>query len=114
MYTRKTGVEGEEIGRKYLEERGYVLIEKNYRCKWGEIDLVMKKDEELVFCEVKYRKNSKFGMPQESVGFRKQQRIMKSISCFLKERSFCGKWRIDVLGILGVRDRSFFHIKSAF
>ena len=95
------GQQAEDIALKFLQTKGMRLIARNYRCKLGEIDLVMQDDAALVFIEVRYRKQSNFGDGAESVDFRKQQKIIRSAEHFLQQhrqysQSPC---RIDVISI---------------
>ena len=87
MLERKaTGYYGEEIAKKALEKRGYRLVVKNYTIRGGEIDLIMEKGDELVFVEVKTRRNDLFGSPLESITPQKKKRILRAANVFL-----CGK-----------------------
>ena len=70
---RQIGTEKEKLAGAYLEQNGYEIIEYNFRCKQGEIDIVAKDGEYLVFCEVKYRSNIKKGTPFEAVDYKKQR-----------------------------------------
>ena len=67
MKRRDTGRLGEKIARDFLEKRGYIIIEKNFRTSAGEIDLIARKGEYLVFIEVRTKKSLSFGSPEESV-----------------------------------------------
>ncbi|MEJ2181576.1 MAG: YraN family protein, partial [Gammaproteobacteria bacterium] len=69
------GQNAEDLALQFLQSKGMQLIERNYRCKMGEIDLIMRHDAGLVFAEVRYRKHSKFGSGAETVIQRKQQKI---------------------------------------
>ncbi|MDE6203628.1 MAG: YraN family protein [Lachnospiraceae bacterium] len=75
MNKRETGMKYEEHAAAYLITRGLVLLERNFRCRQGEVDLIGIHEECLVFAEVKYRKNAKSGMPEEAVDIKKQARI---------------------------------------
>ena len=77
MNKREKGTEYEAVAAKYLEGCGYEIISLNYRCRVGEIDIIAKDEEYLVFVEVKYRKNERMGSPFDAVDFRKQQKIIK-------------------------------------
>lgn len=63
---------------EFLKNQGYEILDRNFRCKFGEIDIVAKEQEYLVFVEVKHRKNYRFGYPQEAVDRRKQHKIRKT------------------------------------
>lgn len=75
MDNRKTGKKYEEQAALYLKKYGFVLLERNFRCRQGEIDLVGIHNGCLVFVEVKYRNNHKSGIPEEAVGRAKQLKI---------------------------------------
>lgn len=75
MNKREKGKEQEEQAARYLAEHGFVLLEKNFRSRQGEVDLVGLHENCLVFVEVKYRKNASSGLPEEAVGSLKQSRI---------------------------------------
>lgn len=74
---------GEDIGAKYLEQIGYKIIERNFNCRQGEIDIIAKDKDELVFIEVKTRSSLFFGKPKEAVNFYKQKHILKSTRYYL-------------------------------
>lgn len=82
--SRKTGAEYEKKAAQYLQTLGYEVIERNFRCRQGEIDLIAKDGEYLVFIEVKYRKDARLGEPLEAVDYRKRRRISETASyyCF--------------------------------
>ena len=71
-YNIVVGIKGEEISAEYLIKKGYSILEKNYRSKYGEIDLITLDDKEIVFIEVKTRTNLKYGMPCEAVNNKKK------------------------------------------
>ena len=72
---RAVGGEKEFLAAEYLKQQGYVILDMNYRCRQGEVDIVARDGAYLVFVEVKYRKSAVCGAPAEAVDFRKQQRI---------------------------------------
>ncbi|MCL6628515.1 MAG: YraN family protein, partial [Armatimonadetes bacterium] len=72
------GTQGEILAAKHLESLGYEIIERNYRSQFGEIDIVASQNGDLVFVEVKTRRNAKFGYPSESVNLKKQQKIIRT------------------------------------
>lgn len=78
------GDTGEREAEKALTEAGLYTVAKNYRCKGGELDLVMLDQQQLVFVEVRVRKNDRFGTAEESIGFHKQQRIKLAAMHFLQ------------------------------
>ncbi|NKB34163.1 MAG: YraN family protein [Pseudomonadales bacterium] len=100
--TRLSGYLQETKALRFLQKNGYRCVDRNFSCKFGEIDLiVIKPDEILVFVEVRYRKNNAFGTPAETVSNRKQARLRKTASCFLqKHKAFATlPCRFDVIAI---------------
>ena len=97
----------------FLKQQGYDVLEQNFYTKVGEIDIIAKEDQTLVFVEVKYRKDDKKGYPAQAVDQRKQQKIRKSAMIYLKKNhlSFEQPIRFDVVEILGKKIRV---IKHAF
>jgi putative endonuclease len=83
------GERGEMIAWGYLHRQGYKLVEKNFRCKLGEIDVIAEKKSRIVFIEVKTRSSHDFGRPEESVGILKQRKIGRLAEWYLKEK----KWQ---------------------
>lgn len=74
---RQIGSRYEEKAKAYLESLGFLILEQNFRCRWGEIDLIGREDGYLVFIEVKHRKDTRCGYPEEAVHRRKQQTISR-------------------------------------
>lgn len=101
--TRAVGTDYEKQAAEYLETRGYHILEKNFRCRMGEIDLIAEEDGYLVFIEVKYRAGTQMGEPQEAVNFRKQQKISRAASyyCLRYKISPQKPCRFDVIACMG-------------
>lgn len=99
--TTKTGRFGEEIAKKYLENKGYWVISKNYHIRGGEIDLVMQKDGIIVFVEVKFRSGKNYGTGQEAITGAKKQKLIRSIFSFLaaSEKYRSTRWQLDLIAI---------------
>ena len=74
MPSRTKGELGEALAAQYLEAQGWRMIARNYRCPWGEIDLICEKEQLLVFAEVKARTGVRYGLPREAVTLKKQER----------------------------------------
>lgn len=109
---RQTGTNYEQAAGFYLEQMGYEILEYNYRCCFGEIDIIAKDGIYLVFCEVKYRSGTGKGSPLEAVDSRKQHTIFRCASYYLTGRGLGDvPCRFDVIGIEGTR---ITHIKDAF
>ena len=83
MIKKKLGNLGEKLAAEYLEKKNYKIIEKNFYCKHGEIDIIAENKNELVFIEVKTRSNINFGTPSEAVDYKKQKRIYTSAKYLL-------------------------------
>lgn len=87
MNKKHLGKKGEDFAAGILEEEGYRILERNFRCPIGEIDLIAEKDGELTFIEVKTRRTMKFGIPAEAVTREKQRRIRAAAEWYLKNCS---------------------------
>ena len=100
------GKTGEEIARDYLKDQGYEIIDSNFRTRFGEIDIIAHDGEVWVFVEVKARRGISFGLPEEAVTFRKQNKIVHQALAYIKEKKLGEiSWRIDVVSIIMPRDR---------
>lgn len=112
---KQKGDMGEQIARMHLEKHGYHILETNYRTKTGEIDIIAEKDNIIVFVEVKYRANDKFGRPCEAVGDRKKRKIINTAKLYAQRISndeTC--FRFDVIELSGAGFISLNHIENAF
>lgn len=91
---------GERLASQYLEEWGYQIRERNYRCPQGEIDLVAGEGGQLVFVEVRTRRGDSFGTAEESVDQAKRKKLLEVAQSYLSERG-CEdvSWRVDVIGL---------------
>lgn len=81
---RVIGNRGEDIAVHFLLKQGYQILERNYRCRFGEIDIIGRDNNYLVFIEVKYRKDINKGYPVEAVGYYKQRRIINTAKYYVK------------------------------
>lgn len=96
---------GESVAVAELRKRGYEIIERNYRIRLGEIDIVAKHGGEIVFVEVKTRSSAEGGDPQDSVTKRKGRRLVTLGMIYLAEKRLDGvQWRIDVVAVRVGRD----------
>ena len=103
MYKQKIGKKGEEIASKYLEKNNYNILERNFRCLQGEIDIIAydKQNKYLVFFEVKTRTNFKYGFPGDAVDCNKRRHILSSVKYYLYSRKLENALvRIDVLEVI--------------
>jgi putative endonuclease len=98
--TRQAGDRGEELARRHLKKKGYKLIESNYRCPRGEIDVVAKKGRELVFVEVRAKTGDAFGTPEESITAAKISHLIATAHHYrASHENLPEAWRIDVVAI---------------
>ena len=112
MNTRVVGRYGESIAEQYLKKQKYKIVDRNFFCHFGEIDLIAWDGESVIFVEVKSRKDDQFGLPREAVTWRKQQTIVKCATYWLYKNKQTGvPVRFDVIEILGDKIN---HIKDAF
>lgn len=94
------GKEGERVAERYLQKKGYRVVERNYRCPLGELDLVVLDRRVIVFVEVKTRTGHGFGTPVEAVEFRKQRKMIQVAQFFLAEKKLQQRdARFDVVGV---------------
>lgn len=112
MNKREIGTRYEKAAAYYLEQQGYEILEYNYRCRIGEIDLIARDRGCLVFCEVKYRKSQGVENPLEAVDVRKQKTIWKVAQQYLITHQLLDvPCRFDVIGVEG---NKVMLIKNAF
>lgn len=113
MNKREQGSHYETMAAEYLKNKGYEIILQNFFSKNGEIDIIAKDTDTLVFCEVKYRSNTRYGLPEEAVDYRKQDKIRKTATYYLYRNNFPVETRVrfDVIAVLGEK---ITHIEDAF
>ena len=117
-YNKSIGNYGESIARDFLINNGYNILDMNYRNKYGEIDIICRNNNLIIFCEVKSRYTNSFGIPMESVTYYKQRQIIKVSSYYILINKL-NKYNIryDVIEILfNTFNQNFTinHIKDAF
>jgi len=96
----KTGHLGETIAKRYLQRKGFKIIEENYRTKFAEIDLIAQLRNTLVFIEVRTKIGKQFGMPEESLNKKKINKVVKDAQMYIKYKNYTGKYRIDAICIV--------------
>lgn len=114
-----TGSWGESLAAAYLLKKKYRLVSMNYRCRYGEIDLIVSNQQYLVFVEVKLRKSNKFASAYEHVDVHKQQRIRTTAEIFLSEYCTDLQPRFDVIEIYApngqeTQNPTINHMEDAF
>jgi len=100
MKRRDTGILGEKLARDFLEKRGYHIIETNYRCPHGEIDIIAKHKDSLVFIEVRAKRSPEFGSPEESITPAKREKIRATAYRYQQtHENLPPLWRIDFVAV---------------
>lgn len=110
------GKKGEDLACAFLLSHGYIILERNYRIRLGEIDVICKKGPEMVFLEVKTRRSQTYGSPEESVTPRKQEHIRRVALAYLKQYRLTDQAiRFDVITVLFQGNQPLInHIEGAF
>jgi len=110
------GKEGERVAEQYLKKKGYKVVERNYRCAGGELDLIVLDRRVVVFVEVKTRTGHGFGTPLEAVEFRKQRKMIQAAQFFLTAKRLHQRdARFDVVGVSWPGGEPLVeHIENAF
>ncbi|HJX70582.1 MAG TPA: YraN family protein [Bacteroidales bacterium] len=94
------GREGEQLAAKFLQEKGYNILETNWRYRHKEIDIIAVRDNEIVFVEVKTRKNTDFGYPEEAVDCNKQKHLIDAAEAYMIDKNLDLNARFDVISII--------------
>jgi putative endonuclease len=96
----RTGKLGEDLAVAHLKKAGYQIIAQNYRCLYGEVDIIARDDDTLVFVEVKSRKSETFGQPQEAVGLEKRKKLSRISLYYLQQKRLeTYNARFDVIAV---------------
>jgi len=97
---KRTGALGEKEAAKLLKKQGYKILETNYRCFLGEIDIVAKDKDTIVIVEVRTKRSRRFGTPEESVNATKQAKLIELANYYLQKKNQQDRfWRIDVVAV---------------
>jgi putative endonuclease len=110
------GTKGEDLAVRFLQKKGYRIVKRNYKTPVGEIDIIAKDGDTIVFIEVKTRTDISFGYPFEAVNNRKRQKLKNLALLYLKRQGKESPVRFDVLSIFCMDDgkKDIEHIKDAF
>lgn len=94
------GLAGERLAAQKLTSQGYRIRERNFRCHFGEIDLVAEDEHDLIFVEVKTRRGTRYGLPEEAVNVRKRRKLLQAAKYYIAShcRTECS-WRVDIVAI---------------
>ena len=115
IYMKTFGRLGEDKAASFLTEKGYEIVERNYRYKKSEVDLICKKQGLLVFVEVKTRSNKAFGEPETFVSHSQQKAILRAAEEYMLENNWPGDIRFDIIAIVINKDfDELTHLKDAF
>jgi putative endonuclease len=109
------GIEGEQIALEFLLNNGYLVLEKNYRYKKSEIDLIVKKDSTIAFVEIKTRSNTVFDLPENAVNAKKIEKLQEGALHYIEINDLKEEVRFDILTIIKNADKiEINHIIDAF
>lgn len=113
---RKIGTFGETLAAKEMEKMGYTILDRNYTKRGGEIDIIAKKGNCIVFAEVKFRKSTAYGLPKEAVTGTKQKKIIQTAKAYIFEKELIDwDFRFDVAEVLQQEGKYYFHyMENAF
>ena len=114
---KNMGLWGENKAVEFLKAKNYTILTRNYHSRFGEIDIIARKQNTIIFVEVKTRKNTAFGFPAEFVDYKKQQKIMKTAQLYRND-NFNAEfdYRFDIIEVFHYDDNkvNFNHLKGAF
>lgn len=114
---QRLGAWGEKVASHYLEQKGYQILRRNFRTPFGEIDLILQKDDTTVFVEVKTRRGLDFGFPEEAVTSSKRSHLLDAIQAYWQSEDRTeGSWRVDVVAVIGrpgAKDLQIEHFENA-
>lgn len=115
---RHIGLIGEELAANHIKNEGYNILERNYRTKLGELDIIARDQNIIIFIEVKTRTSGAYGMPSEAVNYKKQQTIRKLSQQYIRHKKLdnsCLDYRFDVIEVKLVgRKYKIDHMENAF
>jgi putative endonuclease len=109
------GEKGEQLAIEYLKEKGFEILDINWRYEHLEIDIVAQKEKIVVFAEVKTRSSEKWGKPEESVHYKKRKRLVKAAEYYLIQKDLMTEMRFDIIAVvLSPSYHKIKHIEEAF
>jgi putative endonuclease len=111
---RRDGADAERRAERFLRARGLSLVERNYRCRFGEIDLVMRDGETLVFVEVRLRTHAGFGGPAASITTAKRGRLLRAARHYLASLGRAPRCRFDAVLLAAPEDAAIEWVRDAF
>lgn len=109
------GMNGESLAVEYLIKKNFKIITRNYRCRFGEIDIIASKDDMYIFIEVKTRRNLLFGRPSEAINGKKREHCVNAAQCFIKHFKLKDvDFRFDAVEIILTPSLKIEHIENIF
>ena len=114
MKNKEKGILGEQIATNFLIKKGFQILEKNYRVGRHEIDIIAKKENLVVFVEVKLRKNENFGFPEAQVNHKKEEHIRNVADYFLEQNPQFFEIRFDIISIILEPKTEIVHLEDVF
>ncbi len=110
-----TGTQGEELAARFLEEKGYAILERNWRYKNLEADLIAREKNVIIVAEVKTRHTNFFGEPEEFVNKKKRTNLIKAANAYLDQKGLENEVRFDIISVLYKGQKVHInHIEDAF
>ena len=113
MNNKSSGRLGEDLAEGFLKEKGYIILERNYRHKRSEIDIITKLGDLIVFIEVKARKRINYGYPEEAVDQRKSDKIVEGAENYIFDNNWHGPIRFDIISV-NLTTQKINHFEDAF
>ncbi|OGY43544.1 MAG: YraN family protein [Candidatus Buchananbacteria bacterium RIFCSPHIGHO2_02_FULL_40_13] len=104
-HNSKIGRLGEDLAGRFLEKNGYQIIDRNFQTRYGEIDLIARQADEILFCEVKTRLSLQYGYPEQAVDGKKINHLLQAAKIYLKIKNFNCFWRLDIISVELVGNR---------
>jgi putative endonuclease len=115
LQRRSLGILGENIAADYLQKKGLQIVERNYRCRLGELDIIARQGGYLVFVEVRTRSSALCGLPQESITATKIKKVRRLAQAYMAQRSLSNiDVRFDVVAVYCAEETTITHIENAF
>ena len=100
-YKQSLGASGERMALEFLRRRGYRIIARNFSCRLGEIDIIARQGKTTVFVEVRTRRGTEFGLPQDSISPKKIKHLLRCAEFYIKRRGDPeGQFRFDLVGVI--------------
>lgn len=99
MSSKAVGSHGEQIACDHLERKGYEILKRNWHCRYGEMDIIARRGEEILFVEVKTRRTGEYGSPEDALNHLKKRALVRTAVQYLGEDQYDIDWRIDCIAI---------------